>query len=436
MKKNYSNSTNFKSQADKVAETFSQMMISRMEEMKGKLWQQGWIAGKSLGAAPQNLTGREYSGGNSFFLQLYAAAKQFQAPIYMTFLQAEKEKLSIKKDEKSIPIVYWDLVIKNKDGKNVEKDEYEKLSTEEKKSMDVQPLLKAYNVFNIDQTNLKEVDVEKYNKLVDKFHVEPKIDKKGMYENAALDRMFEKQEWVCPIHVDKPERSAYYNPSMDYIAIPMKEQFKQGNTPQEIFKDGMAFYGTALHEMAHSTGHETRLNRTKGNRFGDAKYAKEELVAELTSAMIGNSMGFDKRILNNNAAYLDSWINVLKQEPKFILSVMADVNKASKMILDKVERQKVELGKTQGDNIMRNEKQDIVFGDASIFKLKNGDFAIRASVNGVSLGTKTISSTEAHSYFLKDNSQEKNAFMKDLLHKTYSTELKSMEQNKVRSLHL
>ena len=152
--------------------------------------------------------------------------------------------------------------------------------------------------------------------------------------------------------------------------------------------------------------------------------------------MIGNSMGFDKRILNNNAAYLDSWINVLKQEPKFILSVMADVNKASKMILDKVERQKVELGKTQGDNIMRNEKQDIVFGDASIFKLKNGDFAIRASLNGVSLGTKTISSTEAHSYFLKDNSQEKNAFMKDLLHKTYSTELKSMEQNKVRSLHL
>ena len=155
MKKNYSNSTNFKSQADKVAETFSQMMISRMEEMKGKSWQQGWIAGKSLGAAPQNLTGREYSGGNSFFLQLYAAAKQFQAPIYMTFLQAEKEKLSIKKGEKSIPIVYWDLVIKNKDGKNVEKDEYEKLSTEEKKSMDVQPLLKAYNVFNIDQTDVQ-----------------------------------------------------------------------------------------------------------------------------------------------------------------------------------------------------------------------------------------------------------------------------------------
>ena len=87
-----------------------------------------------------------------------------------------------------------------------------------------------------------------------------------------------------------------------------------------------------------------RLNREMGGRFGDPKYAKEELVAELTAAMISHSMGFDSRITDNSAAYLDSWIGVLKQEPKFIVSVMADVNKASDLILDHVDKQRLALG--------------------------------------------------------------------------------------------
>ena len=78
----------------------------------------------------------------------------------------------------------------------------------------------------------------------------------------------------------------------------------------------------------------------------DKKYAKEELVAELTAAMVGNSMGFDKRILDNNAKYVDGWMDTLKKEPRFILSVMADVNKASKMILDHVDAQRLEMGMT------------------------------------------------------------------------------------------
>lgn len=96
--------------------------------------------------------------------------------------------------------------------------------------------------------------------------------------------------------------------------------------------------------MAHSTGTESRLNRGSHEKFGDAKYAKEELVAELTAAMVGNSMGFDKRILDNNAAYLDGWISTLKENPKFIVSVIADVNKAANMVLEEVDRQKIALG--------------------------------------------------------------------------------------------
>jgi hypothetical protein len=102
----------------------------------------------------------------------------------------------------------------------------------------------------------------------------------------------------------------------------------------------MEYYSSALHEMAHSTGTESRLNRVKGDRFGDPKYAKEELVAELTAANTGYALGFDKRILDNNAAYLDGWISVLKENPKFIVSVMADVNKASNMVLEAVDKQR------------------------------------------------------------------------------------------------
>jgi antirestriction protein ArdC len=88
--------------------------------------------------------------------------------------------------------------------------------------------------------------------------------------------------------------------------------------------------------MIHSTGIEKRLNRNTGKRFGDKLYAREELVAELGAARIGQVLGFDKHILDNNAAYLDGWICSLKEEPKFVLSLMGDVDKASRMILDKI----------------------------------------------------------------------------------------------------
>ena len=124
----------------------------------------------------------------------------------------------------------------------------------------------------------------------------------------------------------------------------MKAQFNIGDSPEETYRGGMEYYSTMLHEMTHSTMTPERLNREMGGRFGDPKYAKEELVAELTAAMISHSMGFDSRITDNSAAYLDSWIGVLKQEPKFIVSVMADVNKASDLILDHVDKQRLALG--------------------------------------------------------------------------------------------
>ena len=302
---NPSPSVEHQSQGNKAIDKFTEMMIDRMERLKAGDWKKGWIGGGAVMGMPQNLTGRNYSGSNSFFLQLDSALHNYRTPVYMTFHQAVNEGLHIKKGSTSMPVIYWDLTIKDKNGHKVSRDDYRNMTASEQQLCEVRPVMKSYLVFNIDQTNLEEVNKEKYDKILDRFKAPELRDTKGMYVNAALDRMFERQEWICKIQTDKMSDSAYYSPSRDIIVLPKKEQFNISSTPEEIYKDGMEYYSSALHEMTHSTGTPERLNRTKGDKFGDEKYAKEELVAELSAAMMGNAMGFDARILDNNAAYLD-----------------------------------------------------------------------------------------------------------------------------------
>ena len=193
---------------------------------------------------------------------------------------------------------------------------------------------------------MSEVNKEKYDAVVSQFRKTdvPTITD-GMYVNKAIDRMMEKQEWVCKIQYDKEEKGAYYSPAKDIVVLPTKAQFRiHPDDPEECFKDGQEYYGTALHEMAHSTGHPSRLDRLKPTAFGSQEYAKEELVAELTSAMVGNTLGFDRRISDNNVAYLQNWTSALRKEPKFIVSVMADVNKASRIIIENIDKQRIALG--------------------------------------------------------------------------------------------
>ena len=338
--------TDFQGNSGQAAiDRFAAMMIERMQQMKDTGWKQGWIGGASgYAGLPQNVGGRNYSGSNSFFLQMHTAAMNYQLPVYLTFKQAHNLKAHVLKGEKAFPVVYWDMMIKDSHGKRISTEEYRAMSKEEKKDMDVIPFIKSFPVYNVAQTNLAEVQPERMQKLMDRFKVPELRDTEGMYTHAALDRMVETQQWLCPIRADKRENGAYYSPSKDIVVLPMKAQFNIGDSPEETYRGGMEYYSTMLHEMTHSTMTPERLNREMGGRFGDPKYAKEELVAELTAAMISHSMGFDSRITDNSAAYLDSWIGVLKQEPKFIVSVMADVNKASDLILDHVDKQRLALG--------------------------------------------------------------------------------------------
>lgn len=327
---------------------FAEMMYNIITKAKSKNWKQGWLGVKgTILGLPQNITGRTYSGGNSFFLMADTSEKGYNTPVYMTFKQAKDRNLHVNAGEKSVPIFKWGLSIKDENGKTVSEEDYNAMSKEERDKFSVRPYPKVYHVFNIDQTNLSEVNKKKYDAIVTRFKApdEEVKDSKGMYINDALDRMFKEKAWHCDIRYNKPSSRAFYVPSQDFIVLPMKEQFNIGKTAEEVYRDGMEYYSTALHEMAHSTGHESRLNRQFGAKRTEG-YAHEELIAEMTAALVGSTMGFDKKILENNANYLKGWLENLKRNPESITTIMSDVGKASDMIIEKIDEQRVALGQT------------------------------------------------------------------------------------------
>lgn len=342
-KPNYSGKR--KNKSDEILKKFADMMVKIIETAQANNWKKGWMGiNGSVQGLPQNISGRTYSGGNSFFLMFNTAEQGYKTPVYMTFLQAKDQNLQVKHGEKSVPVFKWGLSIKDEDGNKISEEVYNTMSKEKRSKLIVRPFPRVFSVFNIDQTNLEEVNKKKYDAIVARFKVpEQEVkDTDGMYVNEALDRMFETKAWYAKIQYDKPSEQAFYRPSTDTIVLPMKSQFKLGQTPEEVYRDGMEYYSTALHEMAHSTGHEDRLDRSFG-QHGTDNYAHEELIAEMTSALVGSTMGFDRKILENNANYLSGWLNRLKGKPETISTIMTDVGKASDMIIDKIDEQRIAL---------------------------------------------------------------------------------------------
>ena len=346
--KQRNSSSGRKNKSDEILKKFAGMMVKIIKKANANNWKKGWMGvNGSIQGLPQNISGRTYSGGNSFFLMFNTAEKGYKTPVYMTFKQAKEQNLHVKSGEKSVPIFKWGLSIKDENGKRVSEEDYNAMSQEERATMDVRPFPKMFHVFNIDQTNLEEVNKKRYDAIVARFQTpEQEVkDTEGMYVNEALDRMFEQKAWHANIQYDKPADQAFYSPSTDSIVLPMKEQFKLGKTPEEVYHDGMEYYSTALHEMAHSTGHESRLDRKFGAQ-GTDNYAHEELIAEMTSALVGSTMGFDRKILENNANYLSGWLSRLRDKPETITTIMTDVGKASDMIIEKVDEQRIALNQT------------------------------------------------------------------------------------------
>ncbi len=343
------------SAADRALERFTELMIEKIQSFQGD-WKKPWFM---PGAAipPQNLSGRHYNGGNSLMLMLQAEKMGYDIPVWGTFdritnLNYIKDKngnvfqardkngnklpmVAVNKGEKSFPVFLTTFTVVNPQTKErIPYDDYRNLSKEEQAKYKVYPKLQVFNVFNVaGQTNIAETRPELYEKL--KQLAAGQIVHQGdLKSDPAIDRMIDDNLFFCPINQVKGDK-AYYSPARDEIVIPTREQFI----------DGEAFATNTLHECAHATGAASRLNRTMGHAFGSEEYAKEELTAELSAALIASQHGLTKHVKNDSAAYLKSWLGSLQQGPDFLKTVLSEVKRCTGMINQRLDAIQLELDK-------------------------------------------------------------------------------------------
>ncbi len=261
-------------------------MIAEMEQ--GIIpWRKPWMA---AGRAISHTTGMAYSLLNQMLLG--------RPGEYLTYNQCQQEGGHIRKGEKARIVVFWKWLEK--------KDE----ETEEVTQV---PYLRYYNVFHIDQCE-----------GITAKHAEMQAHPANADEAAeAIITEYAKREGVTIEH--HAGDSAFYQPMTDRIVLPLLDQFAET----------AEYYGTAFHEMVHSTGHAKRLARldTTAN-FGGEEYSKEELIAEIGSAALVHHAGLETASsFRNSAAYVQNWLTVLKDDKRFIVSAAGKADKAVSYIL-------------------------------------------------------------------------------------------------------
>ena len=348
---------------DKALDLFADMMIERIQSLSGKDgWKKPWFTEGTL-QWPKNLNGREYNGMNAFMLLLHCEKEGYKIPRFCTFDriqlfnkagkkdEEQKPRVSVLKGEHSFPVMLTTFTVVNKETKeHIKWEDYKLLSQEEREKYNVYPKLQTYHVFNVAQTNLKEVRPEFWEKLEQEYSM-LKVEKDEQYAFEPVDRMIADNRWICPI---KPMfgDSAYFSISKNEIVMPEKRQFK----------DGESFYSNLFHEMGHSTGAEGQLDRIKPATFGSAEYAREELVAELTAALTAQRYGMTKHLKGDSAAYLKSWLDSLKESPQFIKTTLLDVKKATSMLTQHIDKIAMEIDQEkkaeQKENVGNEEKME------------------------------------------------------------------------------
>ena len=333
---------------DRALDRFAELMIEKINNLQSD-WKKPWFTEGSM-KWPKNLSGRDYNGMNALMLMFYAEKQGYNLPVYCTFdrvigLNYQKDKqgnrtalkdengellpqVSVQKGEKAFPVFITTFTVVDKDTKaKIKYDDYKRLSDGDKQQYSVYPKMQVYSVFNVDQTNMKEARPELYAKIENENQlVKPELNGEG-YSFPAVDKMIEENGWICPIELQHQDR-AYYSILNDMIVLPEKAQFV----------DGESFYGTLFHEMTHSTGAESRLNRIKPSAFGSDDYAREELVAELGSALVAQRYGISKNVKDESAAYLKSWLTSLRESPDFIKTTLFDVKRASALITERLDK--------------------------------------------------------------------------------------------------
>ncbi|MBR0539914.1 MAG: DUF1738 domain-containing protein [Bacteroidales bacterium] len=440
-------------------------LIEYAKVIESSDWKMGWQTNQaSWRGLPQNISGREYTGGNSFYLMMATMANNYSMPVFATFNQINKLNEHLMDDKGRIPKDKWDQAVHVNKGeqseyaifstvqyKNTEdpkekpltREQYLQLPKEDRDKYEEKWINYAHAIFNVDQTNMREVRPELYEKLKERMGIEQREnflqDTKGMYAEPAIDYILQNQTWRCPVHFTAESREAFYSPSKDEITIPKKEQFNIPYTEKDLERDikkilepaekmktvihdfseadrnlsnlrenkdnkeykaelratlmledtfgqhlgifrqdgqtikdyaqqinkaindnreniialkdqkakitgGKDYYATFVHEGAHSMGKELNI---KLNESGDKKgYAREELRAESSAAIIAATMGYGNTIIFNSAAYIRGWNETASvgEKTKQMKQLQADINSTVKRMGEIIDDAAIKAG--------------------------------------------------------------------------------------------
>jgi len=283
-----------------VYEIITEKIIKQLESGVAP-WRKPWTC-----QTPVNLiTQKEYRGLNLFTL----ASQGFPSRFWLTFNQATKLGGRIRKGEKSSPVMFWNV--------GDERETTTKDGTEETS----RPfLLRYYSVFNFSQTEGIDIPAS----LLQETRSNDPIETcEQIVMNMPNPPAFEQSD------------KAWYSPSNDVVGMPTRD----------LFHSSEEYYATQFHELAHSTGHAKRLHRGNFDNpvsFASESYSKEELIAEMTAAMLCGVAGIEQKTLNNSAAYLKTWIARLKSDSRLLVSASSQSQKAADFIQGKLVHQEGE----------------------------------------------------------------------------------------------
>ena len=250
---------------------------------------------------PRNaLSQRPYRGINTVLLGIEAHVQGFTTNQWLTFKQANTLGARVRKGEHSAVIIYYE-------SRMVDKEPAEPLADGDEPEKRFIPLLKVFNVFNIDQID----------GLPESFR-KPVTRDPDWNPCAVAEQIMECSGAV----IHHQGFKAFFSPTNDLIYLPA----------QKNFVDAASYYSTALHELCHWTGATTRLGRKLGRRFGESAYAMEELIAEMGSAFLSAHCRLDGRL--QHASYIASWLEVLQRDKRAVFVAAAQAQKAADYLLE------------------------------------------------------------------------------------------------------
>jgi len=314
--KNRRRCNNITGKSNKTREALAKMFLDSLSENRMP-WSKTWDAqGIPFGQHHNEISRKPYTGVNAAILWITAMKMGYDDARWCTYKQAKDKEWQVKKGSKGVPIEFWKMR-DIKQNKLIDFREAEEIIRKDpNRKEDMIPSARVYTVFNAAQ--------------MDGIPELPRLERKPIrFGNKQLKNLLKNYLYNAGVTFGYHPQNCFYRPSEDKIYLPKKE----------AFHSELDYYHTALHECAHSTGHEKRLNRDIHNTFGTPEYVEEELRAEISGAFVLSDCGLPLpvEITDNNKAYVQNWSQRIQDDPNVLARVIKAAHDISDYIGEKGE---------------------------------------------------------------------------------------------------